>query len=887
MTLSFKQLLRLSILAVLLAALFSATTTFAQELPCGEIVYFDRREAITDCNDPFAVFTPGQEKLVIMNEEVMEGDTVYTAAAGAEYYYPIISRGDFYKEVYFRHESGNLVEVDSEYREITLEDYQRVGLEYFGDAVVAEPYAQYQMGGDVDTDSPSWDWDAYDAYNSLCQERFRGWRTVLTPGTYTAVFTIAFATQNTPANRGSWLQKIWSYVTPTAYAQFGNNAYGTVTFSIAEQVVEPEGASSVLFLPGIQASRLYTDGLLGTENQLWEPNADSDVADLRMNISGQSINDVYTKDVVDEVFGVSNIYKGFLGMLDDLVGDEVIKDYIPFAYDWRYGVEDVVLNGTKYENEVRSVITALEELAEDSFSGKVTIIGHSNGGLVAKVLLTELERQNKVDLVDKVVFIGTPHLGTPKAIGTVLHGYDQQALGGAIIDDSTAREVIQNMPGAYSLLPSERYLELAGEPVVTIGEGISTASMQGAFGASIEGLTEYKNFLNGLEGRTDEFSNISNPYKTNPVMLQDALDLHTDLDQWEASGNVEVFNLVGVGLPTVSAVEYRNVTERINCTDTIFGTIECDDPVNFIRPYAQFTQYGDETVTSLSADSVEGKIYYFDFVEFDEGTFSLIDVSHANMTEVDEIQTFVSGIISSSSASLPYISESKPNFSGEYEVVAIDSPVRIVKEDSSGRKTGVVIQDGEKVVLKDIPGSEYIEFGGTKYVIVPKDNGVTTYLYGEAFGSYTLTVATLTGNEQVIDTQLVNATTTPTMVAQYEFDSGVYTTIATDYDGNGTTDLEMTLSGEVILDPEITFEFLRTQIAEMKLSKSRTSPLLILVHLAENAKKLKIDSKLADRISDRLLVQLRDRIKLYAKKKWIAQDQRDNLSESINKLLDL
>ena len=96
------------------------------------------------------------------------------------------------------------------------------------------------------------------------------------------------------------------------------------------------------------------------------------------------------------------------------------------------------------------------------------IIAHSNGGLLAKALLTELKNRNIENKVDRVIFIGTPQLGTPKAIGTILHGYDQtDSLGGIVTNAHTAREVINNMPGAYGLLPSEGYFMNSTEPVVS------------------------------------------------------------------------------------------------------------------------------------------------------------------------------------------------------------------------------------------------------------------------------------------------------------------------------------------------------------------------------------------------------------------------------------
>jgi|AntRauTorckE6833_2_1112554.scaffolds.fasta_scaffold22176_1 hypothetical protein len=70
----------------------------------------------------------------------------------------------------------------------------------------------------------------------------------------------------------SWWQKLFPPLIPTAYAQniaLPEEEVFVTTFTIKLKEPEepdPTGASSVLFLPGIQASRLYTDGVLGTEN---------------------------------------------------------------------------------------------------------------------------------------------------------------------------------------------------------------------------------------------------------------------------------------------------------------------------------------------------------------------------------------------------------------------------------------------------------------------------------------------------------------------------------------------------------------------------------------------------------------------------------------------
>src|SRR6185295_13713878 len=52
--------------------------------------------------------------------------------------------------------------------------------------------------------------------------------------------------------------------------------------------------SNVLFIPGLEASRLYKPISGGGETQLWEPGGNSDAVQLMLNPDGTSINpDIY------------------------------------------------------------------------------------------------------------------------------------------------------------------------------------------------------------------------------------------------------------------------------------------------------------------------------------------------------------------------------------------------------------------------------------------------------------------------------------------------------------------------------------------------------------------------------------------------------------------
>jgi len=206
----------------------------------------------------------------------------------------------------------------------------------------------------------------------------------------------------------------------------GNAILGTVLFDPWEGQVAP-CCSSVLFLPGLEASRLYVQGSV-LENQLWDPNRTADVEALFLDENGDSITTgVYTRDVIDEAFGF-NIYKNFISFMDSLTegDDPVINEWRYFPYDWRSDIRDVLTGGSSVGGdgvfEHKNLVDELIELADGSRTGKVTIIAHSNGGLLGKLLISELEARGRADLVDKFIMVAVPQLGTPSALTGLLHG---------------------------------------------------------------------------------------------------------------------------------------------------------------------------------------------------------------------------------------------------------------------------------------------------------------------------------------------------------------------------------------------------------------------------------------------------------------------------------
>jgi len=60
---------------------------------------------------------------------------------------------------------------------------------------------------------------------------------------------------------------------------------------------------NVLFLPGIEGSRLYYRGVGNIEHQVWEPDFYTDIPYLAMNANGTSKYVLYTKDIIGRLYG--------------------------------------------------------------------------------------------------------------------------------------------------------------------------------------------------------------------------------------------------------------------------------------------------------------------------------------------------------------------------------------------------------------------------------------------------------------------------------------------------------------------------------------------------------------------------------------------------------
>ncbi len=586
--------------------------------------------------------------------------------------------------------------------------------------------------------------------------------------------------------------------------------------------------SNVLLLPGIKLSRLYAEGAHGTEDQLWPPNFfGDDLEDLGLDADGKSIKTVYTKedDVLSEV-GTSDIYASFIDQLQELKAAGTLNDYEVFSYDWRKNVEQVVANGSlRKDGELVSVVETLSSLATSSRSGKVTLVAHSNGGLVTKALMLELERQGRTDLIDQVVMVGAPQMGTPLSMLSLLYGYDESVLFGALISRSEARTLAEHMPGAYGLLPSREYFERAQEPLISF-DAVHTRyrALADAYGEAIGDISEFGRFFSGEDDHRSkpEADDVEQENVLLSTLLAEARETHERLDHWVPPSGIKVVQLAGWGIDTVSGVKYTEKSlER--CYYSGSSLPSCVDEGKYEPIYEPvFTVDGDKVVTAPSAlllpEAENVTRYWVDLYANNRGLKT--DRNHKDLFEINSVRDLLSNIITHhAEAELPaYLKTSRPdNFDGAASRIRMSlySPLDIHLYDADGHHTGPKqeTRDGQTITIfeEGIPNSSYFQFGERKYVSFGSGIPIRVELQGYALGSYTLTLESVhpnaTGEEIVATTTFAHLPTTETTRVTLDIPAAgleALSPLRADMEGDGTDEYVVTpvLGGTATLDPQ-------------------------------------------------------------------------------------
>ncbi len=438
---------------------------------------------------------------------------------------------------------------------------------------------------------------------------------------------------------------------------------------------------SVIIIPGIMGSEIVKN--YDDFGEVW-PNVtklvlsffDGHLDELILNPDGtESVDrpmlepDIIRKTVTTDTFD---------GLIKELTanGYEEGKDLFVFPYDWR---KDNAETALKLKEKIAEVLKI-------DGGTKVDIVAHSMGGLVAKAYIAE----NGVSKVDQLFFVGTPHLGAPKAFKALMYGDDMgiNTFFGFIqlLSPNRIRVISQNMPAVYELLPSRKYVDTLGFKYV---KDLFTGFLYGAELANLNYADTQA--LMVKDGR-------------NKDMFLMANSLHESIDSLDLS-KIDVYNFIGAGTKTLGKIIIKNKRERMG----FFSLFSPDYMLEYVS--------GDKTVPKASAEGqIYGKKYYVD------------SVSHSELPSFQSVRDKILEILKKDTEKdLAHLSKNQKAYNISGKVVSSHDSVVLHIYDDAGHHTGPVDEKGVPSktntghIEQGISGVSYDQIGANSFAFLPAE----------------------------------------------------------------------------------------------------------------------------------------------------------------------
>lgn len=622
--------------------------------------------------------------------------------------------------------------------------------------------------------------------------------------------------------------------------------------------------SSVAFLPGIKGSVLKTGN-----DQLWPPSTGNifdwtdDIQQLAIDPNtGESVNPVTTDGILENFLGTP-VYSGFSAFMDALVASSTanVKEWKALAYDWRFNPDTIVSQS--------GMVQEIENMAHNSNTGKVTIVAHSMGGLVGKALIKKLEEAGKAGLVDSFVMVGTPQLGTPQAIASILHGAGEDIGFGFIVNPASVRAIVQNMPSAYELLPSPAYFGAVSDPVISFDPSASsTSGWISYFGQSINNYANYSDFMTGAGvARTHPPADtLRLPEVLSSSLMSDAASSHSEFDSYAIPSNIHSIQIAGWGRPTVKTVIYTDQHGQASYT-------------------TETTAEGDKTVVYPSAIASQGiDTYYFDLAKYDAQ--NNVNLEHKDLVGAAPVD----GVLQSVIEQLPvlateYIVKDKPDPGTIQDqlLVTTHSPVLLRTYDSSGNYSGIdPNQDPSAPVLhfsENIPGSTYLASTEDQNVYVSGNGTYNFDIVGTGSGPATVDVKSVSGDITAPVATFTDFQVSTTSTASFALDGNNPDNVRLqiDSDGDGTPDTYVAPDGTTLSLSDLLFN-----LATVIQGSDATDKLKRQLLNKAGALQKKIDRK-SQRQAD-ILARLQSQLQRQTDKGNVSVDDLADLSALIDEL---
>lgn len=361
-----------------------------------------------------------------------------------------------------------------------------------------------------------------------------------------------------------------------------------------------------------------------------------------------------------------------------------------FAYDWRK-------SNIENAQALKEYVGCVRRFYPDS---KVNILAHSMGGLLARRYIINNPTDHHVN---KMVTIGSPWLGAPKAIDVLKTGNFGLS---PIVWNSTIRRLGEFFKGMHELLPSRTYFDAAtrsdfhltnyGKPFKEEGWDVNGNG------------TDFENYD---YDQTVNLFNQQHP-RSNPGSANQLFHDTTGQDNWlgDTSG-VKYFHIYGqqsyLNTPIQVIAKYRlkcfpsedpeNACDRENFYDVIHGR-------------------GDKTVPTISAERSFGPYYNLlpqnDMPFFSPNKSQDESVEHTKLTQNPAVQQAVINFLNTASQ--------------QPTVLANQS-----SKNNSANLTQSLLEPGAESIELPLREGYYVNLSGVTYVEIRDDLGnVNTPLEG-------------------------------------------------------------------------------------------------------------------------------------------------------------
>ncbi len=374
----------------------------------------------------------------------------------------------------------------------------------------------------------------------------------------------------------------------------------------------------VIYVPGIMGSPLYDDAndddKLVAEEKAWiglefvnlllaengidpaSPDWNIKVAPIR-NDTGNTLRHELNEEPLD-------LFKGFFDNLE--ANGYILDDYddvhnegenlFCFTYDWR---KDDTWNAGLLSDFIDSVLSW-------TGSSKINLVGHSMGGIVSKVCIKLFDKSR----IEKMVFIGTPHLGAPEVITVLLTGKLFEWLN-FFVTNAWVKTFGRNLLSCYQLIPTRSYFDLNLNNGVSIDVEVYSECFQ-LHNQSYLNYDELIQYLRGYQSLIGEDLNDA---------LLDSSEIFKEMTDTVDFGNVQVFNIVGHNHMTIG----KNKETLIPIINVV--VIEDERNIN-----------GDYTVPVRCAELINGRIF--------EHTYYVQDSIHSGIPSSPSTLEILLGVFS-------------------------------------------------------------------------------------------------------------------------------------------------------------------------------------------------------------------------------------------------